>query len=727
MKFPRQLFSQDTEEFFRLRKTVSKRVSDLLQSGPSVGSLGARGSSPCHAFDIALGVLIAAVPLAYSSLAPHSFKWAILGVLVPLITLLWLWGGCGRPFRPLPKLVGPLLALLLVSVLSLPQAMNLYYGVQRIAFLLVLFLLYLTVAYTCSQPGRQEKLVRYLLLTLLVVSAFSLYGCTMGWRFPSVSPAVIIFRLFGNTNYGSAYLLLVIPFSFALYLNATRQWEKTVVGTTLFLSMALLTLSMVRGAWVSIWIGIWLLVKVSFHRDRGPGILQSTHRLPQVAPLLLLGSAVLVAYALWPVCLPGLPSFGERVSTFLDPGALSLQWRLAVWKGTLRMIRDHFWTGVGIGNFALAFVPYRSAITYQHPTVQAEHAHNEYLNLWAELGPLGLLVLLWLAVRIVRLGWHLAKGSGEEKGVLAGVLGGLAACAAYANLFYVVHVPESAMIVAILFGMLDGMDRGVGNDERAAPIRLAYLLPGLLVLGLICFQFFLRPLVGEIHYVLARRDFRQERMETGLDRLERSLEWNPQSYKARYRRATTFFLIGRYPEAIQEARETLQIHPNLEVAYWIIGSAYRKMGEKPKAKEMYLQALAVNPNYPHALNNLGTLAAEEGRISEAEALFLRAKEVLGRSDVSPYANLGTLYETAGHTQEALRMYETAVAIKPRIGANWYNVARLRVKSGDPTGAYEALAQAIALEERWRARAVQDPVFKGLRRSDPLARALLRLQ
>jgi hypothetical protein len=73
------------------------------------------------------------------------------------------------------------------------------------------------------------------------------------------------------------------------------------------------------------------------------------------------------------------------------------------------------------------------------------------------------------------------------------------------------------------------------------------------------------------------------------------------------------------------------------------------------------------------------------------------------------------------------MYETAVAIKPRIGANWYNVARLRVKSGDPTGAYEALAQAIALDERWRARAVQDPVFKGLRRSDPLARALLGLQ
>ncbi|MFQ5883315.1 MAG: tetratricopeptide repeat protein [Candidatus Methylomirabilales bacterium] len=665
--------------------------------------------------------------MAYSSLAPHSLKWAILGILVPLIALLWLWGGCGRRFRPLPKLAVPLLALLLVSVLSLPQAVNLYYGLQRIAFLLVLFLLYLTVAYTCSQPDRQEKLIRYLLLTLLVVSVFSLYGCTMGCRFPSVSPAVIIFRLFGNTNYGSAYLLTVIPFSLALYLNATRQWERTLWGTTLFLAMALVTLSMVRGAWVSIWIGIWLLVKVSFHRDRSPGILQSSSRLPQVAPLLLLGSAVLVAYALWPLCLPGLPSFGERMSTFLDPGASSLQWRLAVWKGTLRMIRDHFWTGVGVGNFALAFVPYRSAITYQHPTVQPEHAHNEYLNLWAELGPLGLLVFLWLAVRIIRLGWHLAKGPGERRGVLAGVLGGLAASAAYGNLFYVLHTPAAAMNIAILLGMLDGMDRAVGNDERGAPIRLTYLLPGLLVMGLICFQYFLRPLVGETHYVLAQRDFRQERMETGLGRLERSLEWNPQSYKARYRRATAFFLIGRYPEAIQEAQKVLKIHPKLEIAYWIIGSAYRKLGEKPKAKEMYLQALAVNPNYPHALNNLGTLAAEEGRASEAEALFLRAKEVLGRSNISPYTNLGNLYETTGHIQEALRMYETAVAIKPETDSNWYRVARLRVLSGNPEGAYEALARAIALDERWRARAVQDPVFAGFRRSDARVRTLLHVQ
>ena len=709
-----------------MRIALAKKISGLVRSSPAIGSPGPRGDLRCRALDIALGVLIAAVPLAYSPLAPNSLKWAILGVLVPLITVLWLWGGCGRPFRPLPKLALPFLALLLVSELSLLQAINTYYGLQRIAFLLVLFLLYLTVAYTCSQLDNQARLIRYLLLTLFVVSVLSLYGCTMGCSLEPVSPSETLFRLFGNTNYGSAYLLTVIPLGLALSLIAPYRWERALWGTTLFLSMVLLTFSMVRGAWVSILIGLWILVRILFNREQSPGILRSPPRLSQGASIVLLGSAVLVAYALWPICLSGLTSFGERMASLFDPEAGSLQVRLAFWKGSLRMIRDHLWTGVGIGNFSLAYVPFRSAFNYRNPGIRPEHPHNEYLNLWAELGPLGLLVLLWLVVRIIRLGWSLARRPEGDKGVVAGVLGGLAASAAYAHLFYVVHVPASAMNVAILLGMLDGMDRRVEQEERGTPIRLTYLLPGLLVMCLLSFQYFVRPLAGEIHYFLAQRDFKEKRMEAGLRQLERSLQWDPHSYEAWYRQAVVLFRMGRYPQTIQAAGEALKIHPKMEIAYGMMGSAYLNLGKETKAKEIFLRAKALNPNYPHALNNLGVLAAREGRIPEAEALFLRAKEIMGRSRMSPYANLGSLYEKTDRVDEALQMYETAVAIKSKYGYSWYALARLRVKTGDPAGAYEALARAIALDETWRDKAVTDVAFEALR-SDPRVRVLLRLE
>jgi len=699
-----------------VRHPIAEKVTGDVQPSPAIAAAGRGDGFGCRALDITLGVLIAAVPLTYSVLAPASLKWALLGLLAPVAAFLWLWGGCGRPFLPLPKLAAPLFTLLLVSGLSLLQAINLYYGLQRMAFLLFLFLLYLTVAYA-FHPDRQETLIRYLLLTLLVVSGLSLFGCTIGLPLMIGGPIEMIHRLFGNTNYGAAYLITVIPLGMALYLAASRSWEKAVYGTTLFLSMALLIHSMVRGAWVGIWIGLWILVRVYFSSERRPGTFWSAPHRSQIGPLLLLGSAVLLAVALRPLCLPGLTSFGERVASVFDPGSDSLQLRWAFWEGTLRLIRDHIWTGVGVGTFALAFVPYRSPFIYRNPGVQVEHPHNEYLNLWAELGPLGVLVCLWLLVRVVRLGRHLASSAQVRREVLAGVLGGLAAAAAYGTLFYVAQVPESAVNVAILLGILDGMDRGVGQVERARPLRLSVLVPGLLVMGLLYFQYVLRPLAGEVHYFLAQGELREGRMEASLSRLERSLEWNPHYYLAHYKRAQIFSSMGRYQETIHEAQEILRVHPKSEIAYWAMGTAYLKLGEKARAKEMFLQATAINPNFPHAHYNLAVLAAQEGQIAGAEALFLRAKDVLGRREVSLYTHLGNLYERVGRMKEALEMYEAAVVIQPNSGSAWYSVARFRVLAGDGSGAHAALARAMELDKALQARAAKDPAFKALRQGD----------
>ncbi|MCI0409824.1 MAG: tetratricopeptide repeat protein, partial [Acidobacteria bacterium] len=323
------------------------------------------------------------------------------------------------------------------------------------------------------------------------------------------------------------------------------------------------------------------------------------------------------------------------------------------------MIRDHLWTGVGLGNFTFAFVPYRAAVIYQNPGVRIEHPHNELLNTWAELGPLGVLVLLWLVVRVLKLGWGLVIRRQDQRGILAGVLGGLAASAVYANLFYVGHLPASAMNIVILLGMLHGMDRERDRPERAKPMRLALLVPGLLIALVLGVEYFVRPLAGEVHYWLAERLVVEKRMEAGLDRLERSLQWDPHSYGARYRRAAILSSMGRYKETIREAEMAIRIHPKMEIAYGIMASAYLNLGEKAKAEGIFRQALALNVNYPHALNNLGVIAAQDGRIAEAKAMFLRAQEILGRTQMSPYANLGNLYEMTGRTREALKMYETA--------------------------------------------------------------------
>jgi tetratricopeptide (TPR) repeat protein len=539
------------------------------------------------------------------------------------------------------------------------------------------------------------------------------------------SSAETLFRLFGNTNYGAAYLLTMIPLGLALTLAASERWERGLWGTTLFLSTALLTLSMVRGAWVSIGIGLGVCVWVLLREGRGPSTSRTTHPRALVGPVVLAGSAILLASFLWRSCLPDSTSFGARVASVFDLQTGSLQVRLAMWEGTLRLIRDHLWTGVGIGNFALAFVPYRSAVIYQNPGMQVEHSHNELLNAAAELGPLGFLALLWLFLSVVQAGWRLARRGDARREIVAGVLGGLAAAFAYTNLFYVLHVPASAMSVAILLGMLEGMGRRVTQDERPVLVRPAFVLPILAIMGLLGYHYFLRPVAAEIHYWIAEKDFKADRVEAGLDRLGQSITWNPYSHVARYRLAAVLFSLGRYPETIQAAEAVLKVHPKLEIAYGIMGSAYLNLQQTAKAEEIFRHAAVLNPNYPHALNNLGVLAAQEGRMAESEALLVRAREVLGQGEMSTYANLGNIYEMTGRLGDAIRMYETAVTIKPEFGANWYALARLRVQGSDPSGASVALSRAIELDPEWRDKAAQDAVFQNLRQSDPKVQALLK--
>jgi len=61
--------------------------------------------------------------------------------------------------------------------------------------------------------------------------------------------------------------------------------------------------------------------------------------------------------------------------------------RLNYWRDTLRIIKSHPWLGVGLGNFNLML---------------SRYAHNSYLQIWAEMGILGIISFLWLVIAALK-------------------------------------------------------------------------------------------------------------------------------------------------------------------------------------------------------------------------------------------------------------------------------------------------------------------------------------
>ncbi len=168
----------------------------------------------------------------------------------------------------------------------------------------------------------------------------------------------------------------------------------------------------------------------------GAAVINGSRSVGALVILLLAALIVATRRARWVLlaCLLGLlllPSLTRmRLLEFGETDVYAWQ-RLNIWKGVLRVIGDHPWMGVGLGNLPDHTYPYNFPVE-SHPARYAKRftsAHNNLLQAAAELGiPGALLATLWLC----RLGWSWRRGllHVEARGLkvylwmAAGVVGG---------------------------------------------------------------------------------------------------------------------------------------------------------------------------------------------------------------------------------------------------------------------------------------------------------------
>ncbi len=81
---------------------------------------------------------------------------------------------------------------------------------------------------------------------------------------------------------------------------------------------------------------------------------------------------------------------------------VSGQARVAMWHETVAMLRDNPILGAGLSGFPTVIAPYHDATFYEI----FQYPHNVVLNVWVELGLLGLIAVLFIAVLIVRSTWQ---------------------------------------------------------------------------------------------------------------------------------------------------------------------------------------------------------------------------------------------------------------------------------------------------------------------------------
>ena len=217
-----------------------------------------------------------------------------------------------------------------------------------------------------------------------------------------------VYATMGNPDFLAAQSSFLIPIQIALLL---ATWRRGVAAPALLTACLILDLpslfyTQARGAYLG-FIAALLTLAWLVHRF----ILRLSVR--QFLSWFAMAGGILAVLV---AVLPTGRHFIERFAELRDPvKSSSIQIRLFYWYSGFLMGRAHPLTGSGIGGFHLAgsgaqgeaqniwdrMYPRAAEVVSPHLEL---YAHNDYVHLFAELGPVGLGVFVWIMVSIIFLG-----------------------------------------------------------------------------------------------------------------------------------------------------------------------------------------------------------------------------------------------------------------------------------------------------------------------------------
>ncbi len=186
-----------------------------------------------------------------------------------------------------------------------------------------------------------------------------------------------VFSTLGNPNNYAEFLVLFMPFAlaFALNYNKSKKMRALLLGGMLLpLSAILLTYS--RSGWIAL--AIAAVIFVSLYEKK-------------LIPIFV----ILILFAL-----PFIPqSIWNRILTIGNLKDTSSSYRIDIWTGCFQMLKDYWFTGVGLGTggFAEIFPNYAVGTSGVAP-----HSHMHFLEMLVELGALGFVSYVGLTFTLIR-------------------------------------------------------------------------------------------------------------------------------------------------------------------------------------------------------------------------------------------------------------------------------------------------------------------------------------
>jgi O-antigen ligase len=332
---------------------------------------------------------------------------------------------------------------------------------------LLLLATYLTAFYLVllvSQDRNAKKRLVYALVALGAFEAF--YGFVQyltGWQhiFAYVKKYYLedATGTYINRNHFAGLLEIVLPFTVALVLDLAGKLQGAAQRSDAkarnllsapelfpliflsFLALAIFTALILSRSRMGILSAIASLIAIL---ALAGSTLPSKRIRITAAVLFFLGIAGIVV---WVGSDPVIGRFEVLGQEYSQTG----QNRIAIWRDTFKLIRQHPWLGTGLGTFSVAYTSVQTVFLNR----LVDHAHCDYLEVVTELGlPAGILVFgsfFWILAQAVRR-YRKAKNR-LAAAVCLGCIGSVTAILAHSFADFNLYIPANALVFTVTLAL----------------------------------------------------------------------------------------------------------------------------------------------------------------------------------------------------------------------------------------------------------------------------------
>jgi len=261
------------------------------------------------------------------------------------------------------------------------------------------------------------------------------------------------FGSFVNRHNFAAYIEMTIAVPLGLlFVGAVQRDKRLIYLTAIGLMGVALILSGSRGGLIALLAEV-VFILILTNKTKGSSKLVIKIGLAVLLLAVIIGGAIMIG--------------GESSLTRFAETAVSNDIttnRTHIWNITLQIIKNNLPFGAGIGAFAAAYTPYDT----MNGIERVEQAHNDYLQILADAGIIGLILAGFFIYRLFRTGLQNVKTENLfRRGVAVGAFAGCFAILVHSLFDFVLHTTAITFLFLTLASLVVVSGRHFADDEHS--------------------------------------------------------------------------------------------------------------------------------------------------------------------------------------------------------------------------------------------------------------------